>query len=172
MIEKIQIFKTIFFIFFEINSISRCSIQQVNSSKITSEPFQIYVFTLKLVGDHMKIRFKKTLAAIGTLSILGGGIALLPFGNESSACGYNSAGGEGYSPQQKGSGYFQKSAITQDKAVEIVTRHIQRLNPDLKIGNINDAGPMYEAEILSGVDKEILQVIGVYKQSGQMVIIN
>ncbi len=120
----------------------------------------------------MKTRLKKILATVGALSILGGGIALIPFGAESFACGYKNAGGEAYAPQQKGSNYFNKSAISQDKAVEIVTQHIQRLNPDLKIGSINDAGPMYEAEILSGVDEEILQVIGVYKQSGQMVIIN
>jgi hypothetical protein len=120
----------------------------------------------------MKTRIKKTLAIVGGFSILVGGMTLIPFGDESFACGYKNSGGQAYAPQQKGSNYFEKSAITQDKAVEIVTRHIQRLNPDLKIGNINDAGPMYEAEVLSGVDQEILQVIGVYKQSGQMVIIN
>ena len=120
----------------------------------------------------MKKRIKKTLAAVGALSIIGGGVALIPFDNESFACGYKNAGGEGFAPQQKGSTYFNQSTITQNKAVEIVTQHIQRLNPDLKIGNVNDAGPMYEAEILSGVDEEILQVIGVYKRSGQMVIIN
>lgn len=120
----------------------------------------------------MKARIKKALAAVGAFAILGGAVALIPFGQESFACGYNKAGGEGYMPQQRGSGSaYQKSVITQEKAVEIVSRHIKQLNPDLKIGNVNDAGPLYEAEILSG-QKEILQVISVYKHSGQMVIIN
>lgn len=121
----------------------------------------------------MKAGMKKALATVGTLSILGGAIVLNPFGNNSFACGFRNGGGESYMPQQKNSGSaFQQSAISKDKAVEIVTRHIQRLNPELRIGNVNDAGPLYEAEVLSGKNEEILQVIGVYKQSGQLVIIN
>jgi ribosomal protein S20 len=120
----------------------------------------------------MKTSIKKVLAAVGTFAILGGAVVLIPIGNESFACGYNNAGGQAYAPQQRGTdSAYQKSIISQDKAVEIVSRHIKQLNPDLQIGNVNDAGPLYEAEILSS-KKEILQVIGVYKHSGQMVIIN
>ncbi len=120
----------------------------------------------------MKAIIKKAVATVGVFSSLGGAVGLIPFSQDSFACGYNNAGGEGYMPQKRGSGSaYQKSSITQEKAVENVSRHIKQFNPELEIGNVNDAGPLYEAEVLSG-NQEILQVIGVYKHSGQMVIIN
>ena len=121
----------------------------------------------------MKTKMKTLLAAIGMFSIVGAAVVFVPYGQESIACGFRGAGGEGYAPQQRNSGqFFRNSAITKEKAVEIVSRHIKRLNPDLRVGNVNDAGPVYEAEILSENDNEILQVIGVYKQNGQLVVIN
>ena len=66
----------------------------------------------------------------------------------------------------------QNSSITKQQAVEIVTRHLKRVNPEMRIGNINDTGSIYEAEIISPNDDEILQIIGVHKQSGQLVVVN
>lgn len=121
----------------------------------------------------MKSKVKMLLATVGMSSIIGAALIFVPYGQESQACGFRGAGGEGYTPQQRSSGSnFQNSGMSKDKAVEIVARHIKRLNPDLRIGNVNDAGPVYEAEILSKDDDEILQIIGVYKRNGQLVVIN
>lgn len=89
------------------------------------------------------------------------------------ACGYGSSGGQDYVPQQKGStgDLAKKPAISSDQAREIVRNHINRLNPDLNVGNINDAGSFFEAEILSK-DKEIIQLLGVDKFSGRLMLLN
>lgn len=89
------------------------------------------------------------------------------------ACGYGSSGGSDYVPQRRGpAGYTaQKSAITLEQAQAIVARHIRKLNPDLQVGNINDAGGFFEAEILSK-DREVVQLLGVDKYSGQLLLLN
>jgi hypothetical protein len=89
------------------------------------------------------------------------------------ACGYGSSGGADYVPQRNDSaGYLaKKSAITQEQARDIVAGHVSRLNPDLEIGNINDAGSFFEAEILSR-DNEVLQLLGVDKFSGRLMLLN
>ncbi|MBU3916893.1 hypothetical protein KKA14_15280 [bacterium] len=56
--------------------------------------------------------------------------------------------------------------------MELVSNYVEKLNAKLIVGNLNDVGPLYEAEILSADEKEVLQVIGVYKQSGKLVVIN
>jgi len=93
--------------------------------------------------------------------------------SSANACGYGSSGGQDFVPQRKGStGYLaEKSAISPDQAREIVANHINKLNPDLKVGNINDAGSFFEAEILSK-DKEIIQLLGVDKFSGRLMLLN
>ena len=103
------------------------------------------------------------------------GLFLMPLtGPQSaSACGYGTSGGGDYVPQRRGSSgkLARKSAITQEQARDLVDRHIKKLNPALKVGNMNDAGGFFEAEVLSK-DKEILQVIGVDKFSGRMMLLN
>jgi hypothetical protein len=37
---------------------------------------------------------------------------------------------------------------------------------------VNDVGPLYEAEILSSANEDVLQVIGVNKETGQLIVIN
>jgi hypothetical protein len=121
----------------------------------------------------MKKRLKSISAMIGFLSVVGVTTVLVPFGQESYACMMGGMGGMGYMPQQRNSGSFDQNAIiTRENAIEIVTRHINRLNPELRIGKVTDVGPVYEAEIISPGDEEILQIIGVHKQSGQLVIVN
>lgn len=111
------------------------------------------------------------IASIGALALFSGIVMTVPVANRALACGYNQSGGEAFVPRQQKPSVFNSSSVTKEKAVEIVASHIKRLNPDLKVGNVNDNGPLYEAEILSG-DNEILQILGVYKNSGRLVVIN
>lgn len=60
---------------------------------------------------------------------------------------------------------------SKEQAFDIVSNHIRKLKPDLRVGQINDAGNFYEAEILS-TDNEVVQLIGVDKQSGRLMLIN
>ena len=119
-------------------------------------------------------RYLKSVITVG-LIVAVMGLFLLPFGSSqsASACGYGTSGGGDYVPQRRGSsGYTaRKSAITQEQARELVDRHIKKLNPALEVGNVNDAGGFFEAEVLSK-DREILQVIGVDKFSGRMMLLN
>jgi hypothetical protein len=90
------------------------------------------------------------------------------------ACGYgNSTGGQGFVPQRQdgnGSANF-RPAVTRAQAVDIITTHIKRLNPNLHVGNVNDTGPLFEAQVLS-TNNEVVQMIGVDKQSGRLVLLN
>jgi hypothetical protein len=52
-----------------------------------------------------------------------------------------------------------------------VSRHVKRLNPDLEVGRLNDAGSFFEAEIISK-DHEVIQLMGVDKESGRLMLIN
>ena len=119
----------------------------------------------------MKRHLKKTLTSLGIAAAFSGLIFLIPVGTDAFACGYNKSGGEAFTPKRQDSNFYQNSSVTKEKAVEIVASHIQRLNPELRVGNVNDNGPLYEAEILSS-DDEILQVLGVYKNSWRLVVIN
>jgi hypothetical protein len=94
------------------------------------------------------------------------------------ACGgmgsWGSSGGGNYVPQQRGlSGSFANKApaLTQEQAHDVVANHINRLNPNLKIGQMKDAGSYYEAEVL-GANGDIVQRLGVDKESGRMILIN
>ncbi len=88
------------------------------------------------------------------------------------ACGYGNSGGNDYTPQRRNStGYLaQKNALTPEQAREIVSSHIRKLNPDLEVGSVNDVGGFYEAEIISK-DKEIVQLIGIDKFSGRLMLL-
>mgnify|MGYP000427514518 CR=1 FL=1 len=119
----------------------------------------------------MKRHLKKALTSLGIAVAFSGLILLIPVGNDAFACGYEKSGGEAFTPKRQNSNFFQNTSVTKEKAVEIVASHIKRLNPELRVGNVNDNGPLYEAEILSS-DDEILQVLGVHKRSGRLVVIN
>lgn len=117
--------------------------------------------------------FKKAVVTFGAFSLIGGATALFLVGNDALACGWNGgSGGESFQSQQKNSNLNQPSAISKEQAVELVSNYVEKLNAKLIVGNLNDVGPLYEAEILSADEKEVLQVIGVYKQSGKLVVIN
>jgi hypothetical protein len=88
------------------------------------------------------------------------------------ACGYGEGGGQGYVPQRRdeGNAYAARPALTKEQARQIVEQHVTRLNTTLKVGPLNDAGELFEAEIYSK-DNEVVQVLGVDKRSGRLVLI-
>lgn len=93
--------------------------------------------------------------------------------DRANACGVGAQGGESYAPQRRGStgNLARKASITKAQAFEMVSQHVKRLNPDLKIGQFNDAGRFYQAEIISK-DNEVVQLIGVDKETGKLLLIN
>ena len=124
----------------------------------------------------MKKYSKKLIIGIAGLTILGLGYILITGHTPAHACGWGGSGGQGYAPQQTGGAWHKgpmanAPAITQEQAFDIVSTHISRLNPDLKVGQVNDAGSFFEAEILSA-DNEVVQLMGVDKQSGRIMLIN
>ncbi len=113
---------------------------------------------------------------IGILFLAVMGLALIPFAgfDHASACSSGLPGGQDYVPQRRGPApgpLARKPALTKEQAYEIVAKHVRRLNPDLEVGRVNDAGSFYEAEILSK-DKELVQLMGVDKMSGRLMFIN
>jgi len=113
------------------------------------------------------------LTIVVILAVIGIGFFILGRPGHVSACGYGSQGGGDYTPQQrKSDGYLaKKQSITKEQAYEIVSNHVKKLNPNLTVGQVNDAGNFYEAEILSK-DNEVIQLIGIDKFSGRMMLIN
>ena len=123
----------------------------------------------------MKKYSKKLVLGIAGLAIFGLGYVMFTGLTSAYGCGWAGSGGQGYAPQRGGA--WQKGpmanapTITQDQAIDIVSNHIRKLNPNLKVGRVNDAGSFFEAEILSS-DNEVVQLMGVDKQSGRIMLIN
>lgn len=126
-------------------------------------------------------RHKRNVMMTGVMFLsLVGVLAFLFAGPRSAAacgggtCGWSGqSGGADFAPQRQtdGTNLAAKSALTQEQVREIVTNHIHKLNPSLKVGKINDSGSFYEAEVLSK-DDEVIQVLGVDKYSGRLMTIN
>ena len=91
------------------------------------------------------------------------------------ACGWGQGGGQGYVPQRRDSNGFlaQKpaAALTEEQARDIVTKYVKRLNPNLEVGKVKDNGSFYEAEIIAE-DNEVIQLVGIDKQSGRLIVLN
>ena len=90
------------------------------------------------------------------------------------ACGWGQGGGQGYVPQRRdqNNGYFaQKQSLTQEQARDVVKNYIKRLNPKLEVGKVTDNGGFYEAEVI-GEGNEVIQLVGVDKQSGRLIVLN
>ena len=89
------------------------------------------------------------------------------------ACGYGQSGGGDYVPQRRDSGELlaNKSAVSEDQARDIVTKYVRKLNPNLEIGKIKDNGGFYEVEIVDE-GKEMVQLLGVDKRSGRLILLN
>jgi hypothetical protein len=89
------------------------------------------------------------------------------------ACGWGQSGGSGYVPQRRDSGELlaRKSAVSENQAREIVTSYVKRLNPNLAIGKIQDNGGFYAVEIIDE-GQEVVQLLGVDKRSGRLILLN
>jgi len=89
------------------------------------------------------------------------------------ACGYGQSGGSGYVPQRRDSDGFlaQKSAVTEEQARDIVSGYVRQLNPDVEIGKVTDNGGFYEVEVVDA-GNEIVQLLGVDKRSGRLILLN
>ena len=121
----------------------------------------------------MKRSVKIIIAAFLILVVAGTGYTLFVGPNHAGACGVGAKGGESYVPQRRypAGELAQRPSLTQEQASEILSRHVKRLNPDLEVGRINDAGSFFEAEIISK-DNEVIQLMGVDKESGRLMLIN
>ncbi len=92
------------------------------------------------------------------------------------ACGWGNVGGSDYVPQRQG-GYAAapapaaQPAVGSDQAKTIVSEHVTKLNPDLMVGNVNDSGGFFEVEVLDK-NNEVIQLLGVDKYSGRLVLLN
>ena len=120
----------------------------------------------------MKKLSKALLMGIAILSITA--ITQFVWTDIAAACGYNGqSGGSGYVPQRRDSeGYLaQKSAVSEDQARDIVSGYVKKLNPDLEIGQIMDNGGFYEVEVVDA-GNEIVQLLGVDKRSGRLILLN
>jgi hypothetical protein len=93
--------------------------------------------------------------------------------NRAQACGWGTSGGSDYVPQRRDSTGLlaSKPALNEEQARDIVTNYVKRLNPNLKIGPVKDNGGFYEAEILSE-DNEVVQILGIDKRSGRLILLN
>lgn len=92
------------------------------------------------------------------------------------ACGYGNEGGADYVPQRQnpyasGPSSQVATAISAKQAEELVSRQISKLNPNLSVGKVNDAGPYYEVEIVNN-KHEIVQVLGVDKATALLSLLN
>lgn len=121
----------------------------------------------------MKANSKVLLSATLILILVGSIFFFIPGPQRANACGYGQSGGQDYVPQTRGGNAYtaQQSALTKEQAREIATTHVRKLNPDLEVGNINDIGDFYEVEIMSK-EKEILQLLGIDKMSGRLMLLN
>jgi len=123
----------------------------------------------------MKLSLKIFFSGILFMTIIGFSHIFIDGPSSAGACGWNSgsSGGGDYVPQRRDSTgpLAQKSFLTKEQAGDLANYHVKRLNPALKVGQINDAGNFYEMEILNEVN-DVVQRLGVDKQSGRLILIN
>ncbi|CAB1056645.1 hypothetical protein D1BOALGB6SA_1382 [Olavius sp. associated proteobacterium Delta 1] len=119
----------------------------------------------------MTKKFRTIILGVSILALMG--MINLVAVDIAGACGWGQSGGSGYVPQRRDSGELlaKKSAVSEDQAREIVTSYVKRLNPNLAIGKVQDNGGFYAVEI---VDEglEIVQLLGVDKRSGRLILLN
>ena len=61
--------------------------------------------------------------------------------------------------------------MTREQAYDVVAKHITKVNPSLKIGEMKDAGSFFETEIVDK-DNRFVELLGVDKQSGRLMVLN
>lgn len=117
---------------------------------------------------------KSWLPTILVIAVLAtGGVLLInnwtPMHGQAYACGnWGASGGGDYSPRQRG---YSRNApantgavVSADRARDILSGHLARLNPGLTVGDPSDAGTHYEFEVRSG--SETVERLGVDKSTG------
>ncbi|MEJ2657400.1 MAG: hypothetical protein P8012_09415 [Desulfobacterales bacterium] len=118
--------------------------------------------------------FKIIFAGILLMAMIGLSQIFVAGPDLANACGWNagSAGGGDYVPQQRNATgpIAQKSFLTKEQAGDLANDHVKRLNPNLRVGRINDAGSFYEMEILNDAN-DVVQHLGVDKQTGRLILI-
>ena len=121
----------------------------------------------------MKSSVRIIIISVLSLAVIAVGITPFVMPKDAGACGVGAQGGESYTPQRRyqTGELARRPSLTQEQASEIVSRHVKRLNPDLEVGRINDAGSFFEAEIISK-ENEVIQLMGVDKESGRLMLIN
>jgi hypothetical protein len=121
----------------------------------------------------MKRFFIACFSITAVLAIITFGLPRVSGIRSAAACGWGQGGGEGYVPQRHDGNntYAGKAALTQEQAHQIIQQYVTRLNSALKVGPVNDAGDLFEAEVYSS-GNEVVQVLGVEKRSGRLVIVN
>jgi len=112
----------------------------------------------------------------GVIILVGVGFAYnqFPGPSHANACGWGKSGGEDYVPQRRGpttGSLSSRPFLTKEQAYDVAAGHVKKLNPALKIGQIHDEGSYYEAEILAE-NGDLIQRLGVDKESGQIMLIN
>jgi hypothetical protein len=123
---------------------------------------------------------KRWSAILGMAILLLGivSVSSLPFLGSDSAfacgCAFSSGapGGGDYGPQsQAPSGsYFDRPALTEQQAHDVLERAVKKWRTDLEVGEITDGGNFYEAKILTA-DKKVFSRLAVDKKSGQISVI-
>ncbi len=120
---------------------------------------------------------KRVVSAVSTtvlfLTVIGLAYILLAGPDPVSACNWGSQGGQDYVPQKRAPGgtAYNVPSMTKEQAYDIIASHIKRVNPNLGIGKISDAGSFYEAEIVSE-SNEVVERLGVDKRSGRLILLN
>ncbi|MEJ2285060.1 MAG: hypothetical protein P8X85_15860 [Desulfobacterales bacterium] len=89
------------------------------------------------------------------------------------ACGWGQSGGGDYVPQRRDSSGIlaRESAVSVEQARDIASSYVKKLNPNLGIGKVTDNGGFYEVEIVDA-GNEIVQLLGVDKLSGRLIVLN
>ena len=89
------------------------------------------------------------------------------------ACGWGQAGGGDYVPQRRDSNglWASKGNVSESQAREIVTNYVKKLNPNLAIGEVKDNGGFYEVQVIDQ-SREVVQLMGVDKRSGRLILLN
>ena len=119
----------------------------------------------------MKKLSKVVVMVVAILSIAA--ITQFAWTDIAAACGWGQRGGGDYVPQRRDSNGFlaKKSAVSEEQARDIVSGYVKKLNPDLEIGKVTDNGGFYEVEVVDA-GNEIVQLLGVDKRSGRLILLN
>jgi hypothetical protein len=106
------------------------------------------------------------------------GVSGIPFFGPDAAfacgCAFSSGdpGGGDYGPQSQGpsGSYFDRPALTEQQAHDVIEQAVKRWRTDLEVGEITDSGDFYEAKILTA-EKKIFSRLAVDKKTGQISVI-